>query len=521
MLYRFILLLTLSFTLLTQAHAEGPFLWPQTDWKNLDVGIYWVGPNNIYCKANPESWQDISPACKKMPFDPKKPTVIFVHGYEPLSVHYRTRFDFYILGKTYLEPSDVGYNKQWDLAKAWRDKGWNVGIFYWNQLSDTDMPYTAEDKIWKKATWWKGIDKQGNVIVHDSCTWHGKPCSSVANMLLSSYLQAMKNYQGNNIRIIGHSLGGQLSIHFIYLLSKQVEAGKVSPKLLPKRLALLDPYFSEPLDATKNTENAENSNALFPKTYREIASDELVHLIKHDGLITAMYLSSGLTSADQYGELPDFVANEWFEIDFPNKFSQLTKHSSAWIEYLLSFADKPPAQYLDYNYLALNGKAAPSAATSDFRIAEMMGGYYLWDQIDGTMTLETSKDAFLIEKRKWFSSYRPGKQIKFTIKIIKMPNPHASVAALKNQNKNELYLPVGSEIKINAKVLPKGANNKIVLWQSSDPQAVSVYPGGFVMVNAKSNKPVVLTASAPSGRLNKNEAAGAVIQKQMTINIVG
>ncbi len=37
---------------------------------------------------------------------------------------------------------------RWQQTDAWLDGGWNVGIFYWNQLADEEMPQDTESKIW-------------------------------------------------------------------------------------------------------------------------------------------------------------------------------------------------------------------------------------------------------------------------------------------------------------------------------------------------------------------------------------
>ena len=49
---------------------------------------------------------------------------------------------------------------------------------------------------------------------------------------------------GPNIRIVGHSLGNQMAARLADLVSKGVAAGQVDAALMPKRVALVDPYWT-------------------------------------------------------------------------------------------------------------------------------------------------------------------------------------------------------------------------------------------------------------------------------------
>jgi hypothetical protein len=71
------------------------------------------------------------------------------------------------------------------------------------------------------------------------------PTQSVTDLLFTSYKDNLAGYTGSNIRIAGHSLGNQVAIVFTKKISDAVSAGTINSKLLPKRVALLDPFYSQ------------------------------------------------------------------------------------------------------------------------------------------------------------------------------------------------------------------------------------------------------------------------------------
>ena len=117
-------------------HAKDAYQWPTSDFEHLDVGIYWVTNNDKYCPADKTKAAKI-PGCETESayFDPTKAYGNLFRGWEPFSTYFCTRFDFY----TNLFTGWPG-TENIDLGKIWRDKGWNVGIFYWDQIYDTYLP---------------------------------------------------------------------------------------------------------------------------------------------------------------------------------------------------------------------------------------------------------------------------------------------------------------------------------------------------------------------------------------------
>ncbi len=161
------------------------------DGSELDYGLVWYGRNSLSQKAK---------AGEPNPyFDRTKPTVIFIHGWMPDQAGEPPIFmvDF--------PAQDPNATYTLDLAAAWVDTGWNIGIFYWHPFSDEDLVWVAEDKIWT-------AQEQAGMRYRDPRgTYHtaGIPAVSVTELLVESYLENLKDFTGPEIRIAGHSLGNR------------------------------------------------------------------------------------------------------------------------------------------------------------------------------------------------------------------------------------------------------------------------------------------------------------------------
>lgn len=200
----------------------------------LDYGFYWVRCGA--CRADGGSDE-----VKALPHehdayvDPAKPTIIFIHGWEPGTTARLSR-------QSWLSPLPTGRR---DLAAAWRARGYNVGVFYWNQFADDDcclIPSAVEKKIW--------ADEPLTYRVLNSTTGRLAPIktypggASVASLFVRSYRSALGDFYGAEVRLAGHSLGAQLAVHATYLLRGLAATGRLPVALVPRRVALLDPFFS-------------------------------------------------------------------------------------------------------------------------------------------------------------------------------------------------------------------------------------------------------------------------------------
>lgn len=503
--YVFIFIL-LMFTSVASA-APVAYKWPFfSTWTKLSMGLYWAYEDSngqqYYCKANvPISKQ--APGCENFSFNNSKPTVIFLPGWQPYSTELKYKSEFIST-----VPQNTGYacnsGKSYDQLRAWQKKGWNVGIFYWNQLADETLNLdpsrfagvmNAQAKIWvnngpKKMRWsylqYDSWSKQFNVLYNNHCQWKGKACPAVKDMLMQEYNEALSGYEGNNLRIVGHSLGGQLAVAFMQDLTQAITAKKIAPNLMPTRMSLLDPYFS-----FDGTEYFKGESPLV------IATRVIKKLVAKNGLIIDMYLSSDLTWNDEFSELSDLVATTWYYPRYYDKVNQPGRHGAAWTNYALSYQFNPPealALPINSSTPLKTGLHAASASTKDSRIASMMGNAFYWTQYSGThcMLPKPSYTTFLRQRAESGGSFAAVTNI----------NISSQTNVLKTINGELSYQANLSEkvIKLSAMALPQNSTNKLILWQSSDPSIAKVYPGGYVKL-LKVGK-VVITAYAPASPLN-------------------
>lgn len=105
-------------------------------------------------------------------------------------------------------------------------------------FSDEFNVMYAEAKIWSNNGTEKMRWRDHNGDYHDS------NYKNAGELFYDTYVQAMKNYAGNNIRIAGHSLGNQMETYLTKRVYDAADAGQISKNLKPNRLALLDPYWS-------------------------------------------------------------------------------------------------------------------------------------------------------------------------------------------------------------------------------------------------------------------------------------
>lgn len=186
--------------------------------KDESIGLFFmsrVGDGVKYTKATTDEVKDI--------YDPKKPLVIFIHGMQ----------------------KDDGHkgNESFMWGAPFIDAGFNTAVFYWSQLSDAVAPNVLEEALWgtdgRYGVSWRKAD--GTREVNDV------PDVSIAEIFAAYYLDFMNEYgfSGNEIRFMGHSMGGPLTTAAVsYLMTKEKEK-MIPAAYLPDRVTLFDPYFSQ------------------------------------------------------------------------------------------------------------------------------------------------------------------------------------------------------------------------------------------------------------------------------------
>lgn len=179
--------------------------------------------------------------------DPNKPTVIFVHGL--LMDGYYSRERFMLNGKIAdpsqfnLTTSNVPMNYLWQL------EGWNVANYHYNRFAAEGLSYAnVEAKIWS-VTYRDEFDDIGSRFRYPDDTTSPPDTSkySIAEHFTAEYLRAMRllpdTMGTKEIRVAGHSMGGQVATAAVFLLSEMVRTGQMAERLYPERFALLDPFF--------------------------------------------------------------------------------------------------------------------------------------------------------------------------------------------------------------------------------------------------------------------------------------
>lgn len=163
-------------------------------------------------------------------FDPLKKTLILVHGLQPDCV---------------LNGDQFALNGELDLILAqWIRMGYNVGAFIWTQFADEEIVnfVWSEDQIYTTRSFVKMRYKirtpKGKIIARDA----------PLNMSVTDYfIQAWKLHWPSDsgvestqeIRIVGHSLGTQLTMNSAYHIYMDDSIVRK-----PDRIALLDAVMS-------------------------------------------------------------------------------------------------------------------------------------------------------------------------------------------------------------------------------------------------------------------------------------
>ncbi len=338
------------------------------DPNSLSYGIYWFGLNNASQKFVPG---EANPY-----FDPSKPTVIFVHGWQPgLSASHPPNFTY-----TYTEGF---FPKQVNTANAWIQAGWNVGIFYWNQFSDEALVTDAEAKIWtpngpKGMRWRRGDGSYADAPP-------GTP--SAGELFFQEYVAALTEvpYTGRTIRIAGHSLGGQMAVRVTYLLEQAIARGDVPATLRPTRVALLDPYWSPG-----------PKPYLEGKTTAEMVRRYVAELLP-SGVLFEWYRSSSLTLPPQ-GDANDAMQPMMLYAEMNPAYvpDAMSKHIAARHLYFWSYAFSGPAGCSGDACLNIDRLLA---RMTDEQLAALMRSDVTWQQNGGIVTASPADDTYASQAR--------------------------------------------------------------------------------------------------------------------------
>ena len=183
----------------------------------LDYGIYFLGEGNDGEVLSEKFLPGVRSLEDLTFYDSEKMNVLYVHGWQPHPGG--SAADHHSREASILE------------IKEWRDRGYNVAAFYWNQFGDNIDLLGTEEKIYSaQALSWTHESDDYSVKTDEA-----SPNTSVAE-ILSSNIESLGLEAGcNKLIVAGHSLGGQLSSRALNLLPSSS---------LPDQLVLLDIWFS-------------------------------------------------------------------------------------------------------------------------------------------------------------------------------------------------------------------------------------------------------------------------------------
>lgn len=361
-----------------------PSGWPKT----LDAHVYWFSAKDEVERATGEHSRF---------YDPKKPTFIFIQGWNGAVGGGVKDCRRWTTACTSVVCRDMRI-----LSTPWVDRGWNFGIFYWDQFADEGCVRDAETKIWLRnddnVITWKSYDAANDVEQVRSMD----NVPSVAHLCADALRYALHSYEGPSVRLVGHSLGGQMAAHCAKLLHEQTPYHPARPS----RVALLDPFFSERhfmVFRCSSLKFNAGKGRLFPQLVAEAVKE-----LWQRGVVTEVYKGSPLTLDPLYGDpAPELETLATYVHQTPlfcegREFA--CGHLALLPLYTQRYADAQPRVE---NGVSVGKCTMPGPACSDEEIREFVmtqnaqvastGRRLVWLQIDGGTTVETSDDRYRLQ----------------------------------------------------------------------------------------------------------------------------
>lgn len=403
----------------------------------------------------------------RAPYDPKKPTVIFVHGWQNGSVKENWANDFkYVLTYTVKEDGkDVTKQTAFNSAKAWVDAGYNVGVYNWVQIADEpgegfwrSTPYSAEAKIWT-CNYTKGGMPMRYRLKNGKFIREAR--KTAADLFVDKYLDAMKGYQGDYIEFGGHSLGNQMVLRSAYLIQEKVAQGQVDRALMPHHLTLLDPYYSGTSEKYAIYQGQKMTNS-------EAAARIAQELVSHN-VIIEMFKSSKLTTSSLAGDvnakLENVTAYNRIHPDMFGFFEQAQQHNASYQFYYWSKAIRDSFYH-----------------STEAEIASRMGVFFRREQNAGMKTADPGDDRVKIQVAN-ANQYISVKDLTLTDdegrELVKTDREDCDVIAT----------GIGQYRRMSARVRPTDASARVVTLEkvSGDLDAVQLAYDGNIKGLKKGN----------------------------------
>lgn len=385
----------------------------------LDYGVYFLG-NNAQL-GNLEKFRPGDPSNQY--FDPSKPTMIYVHGLSDGSVLNHKR--------ELIRENRVGVS----MADRWRNQGWNVGIYYWNQFADVPLSDRgdAEDKIYEVGPnpWRLELEQFTN-------SSPAAPTVSVGALLgIELNRIRQKSQAGLELRLGAHSLGASLAAEATDFMSNAN---------LPDRVAYLDPYWTSnrQFDLLANVQSLNlqgRSQEMYISSLLKAAEVNIGAISALNDLRTAsnefdyvsavQNLADAMSSLDTHGAIIDETVAvaldpKWRNFDPLNPIGAITDQHYIAVDYYFRSIESPEPWLVtkanwwqvqegdvdlvfdDGDGLVLNYNlsfgSAVSASSCTEKLIRYKGSKYF--QVLGQFTEDTSDDYF-----EDYGSYELGQEV--------------------------------------------------------------------------------------------------------------
>ncbi|KPA09323.1 Glycoside hydrolase, family 31 [Candidatus Magnetomorum sp. HK-1] len=354
--------------------------------KNIDFGLYWFGKNG--------QCEKFIPGQNNAFYDPEKPTLIYTHGWKQAAVERNYERETFLF-ETPDENTAIYTNH------GWIEKGWNTGILYWNQWCEEPEVKDAEAKIWSfngpKSNRYKLSNGTYATFIPENLPIGSEiKVDSVADILFHYVFQALKANTGNNIRLVGHSLGNQL----MTCIAKRLK----DKNIRVNRLAFLEPIWTKGEKTYLNDEN-------FDGQIDHVTQRSLWYTIDllnswPENFAIEIYNSSALdlgavgdpNTPLRLHAIETSVRPWYYGTTGVENIEQ--KHDIVRYHYLWSFSYEAPVECtINWaNQRKETGNIALSASTPDQRVIEMMGSAHTYDQVEGRYTMTPEDDWFEIKE---------------------------------------------------------------------------------------------------------------------------
>lgn len=254
------------------------YLWEDGVFTEYSTGIYW------YASGNPIPR-------RTNPVDPTKPTIIFAHGLK-MNEGYQERdlFSLWFMTNDQFDSKNYDpYELEDQYYQTYINLGYNVGQFYWSQLSDDAID--CDKKIWSSTSEY-GMryfvnDGAGHRVQGDSSL---NPTKSVAMIFGDAIREALGDDYALDLHLVGHSMGGQLVLATGEYLAVETDKGTFGKHLLPSQVTLVDPYFgfSYVAEGTSLSIDHLGGKVVQGEKYTaEFCADAMETLARHDVAIDA------------------------------------------------------------------------------------------------------------------------------------------------------------------------------------------------------------------------------------------